>query len=133
MKFRFGMILFWGIVIGGTVLTRPLYAADYRTHWIDDKPKPEYTMWRKAGRGLVNVFLGWTEIAYQPVRMAEEGNRWPVALGGGLVRGVCYTIGRTLTGVYEIISFPVAIPLNYRPIIYPEYVIPPEKKVKLIE
>ncbi len=133
MKSRYFMMALLGIVVGGTLLTPSVHAVDYRTHWIEDQETPEYTMWRKAGRGAANLFLGLSEVAYQPVRMAEEGNRWPIALGGGLVRGVCYAAVRMVTGAYEIVTFPVAIPLGYRPIVYPEYVIPRDKKVKLLE
>ena len=123
-------ILFFSLG-SGLLLTPSAHAVDLRTHWIDKNKPPHYTMWRKAGRGLTNIALGWTEMVYQPVLMAEKGNRWPIALFGGVTQGAFYTVGRALAGVYEVVTFPVAIPLGYQPIIKPEFVMPRDRNVKL--
>lgn len=63
---------------------------------------------KKLGRGLNNVM--------EPLRMGEfqrsieQAYLWDgpdPAVGAGVVRGVSRTIGRTLSGVADIITFPV--------------------------
>lgn len=101
------------------------FSQDFKTPWLEPAPEPAYTKWRKLGRGASNFFLGWTEIAYQPFRMADEGERWPVAAFGGIGRGLFYGIGRMATGLYEVIFFPFENPGgSYRPLIEPETPIP---------
>lgn len=125
------MIACFVFVCAGGLFSAEAGATDYRTHWIDKNEPRHQTMWSKAGRGVSNILLGWTEMAYQPVLMAEEGHRWPVALGGGLVKGIFYGVNRTLAGVYELVTFPVAIPLGYRPIIEPEMPFPIDRDVEI--
>lgn len=115
----------------GTLLLPCAGAADYQTRWLDKTEPQTFTMWDKAGRGVANFFLGWTEMAYQPVLLAQEGQRWPVALGGGLVKGVFYGLNRTITGLYEAATFPFAIPLGYRPIIEPAMPFPQDRHVEI--
>ncbi|MCB9800407.1 MAG: exosortase system-associated protein, TIGR04073 family [Candidatus Omnitrophica bacterium] len=76
-------------------------------------------MWTKAGRGFGNLTTGYYEIVHQTVEMSED-NRWPIALFGGLVKGVAYGTARTLTGAFELVTFPIP---GYEPIMYPEYII----------
>lgn len=102
-------------------------ADDYQTRWINADKNPPNTPWSKAGRGVSNFFLGWTEMAYQPFLMAQDGHRWPVALGGGLVKGFVYGINRMAAGLYETLTFPIEIPKGYRPLIQPEMPFPREK------
>ena len=101
------------------------FCEDFRTPWLEPVAEPAYTPWRKLGRGAGNILLGWTEIAYQPFRMADEGERWPVAAFGGLGRGLFYALGRMGTGLYEVLFFPFENPGGgYRPLIEPETPIP---------
>ncbi len=75
---------------------------------------------RKLQRGFLNIALSPFDIAYQ---FHEERNRqtfppsWFLAMG----RGSCYAIGRALTGVYEMVTFPFPYPANYEPVIQPEF------------
>ena len=83
------------------------------------------TMWSKFGRGVNNVIFGWVELVRQPeVMHREEGERWPIAVAGGLLRGIPYSIARTAVGVYEILTFPIPRPRDFRPIMLPEHVVP---------
>jgi putative exosortase-associated protein (TIGR04073 family) len=80
-------------------------------------------MFHKLGRGISNVLLGWVEI---PKNIAKEWRRTEPFTGTivGSVKGIGWAIARTLSGVYEIISFPFPVPRNYEPIMYPEFVLP---------
>ena len=80
-------------------------------------------MWTKLGRGISNMTTGWMELGYQPSQMAEE-KRWPIALAGGIPKGVFYTYMRTMVGVYETVTFFVPSPKNFQPIMEPEYIVP---------
>lgn len=92
------------------------------TCWTDEMTP--HTLWRKAGRGITNTALGWMELIYQPYYMRAEGNQLPVAIIGGVIKGVFYGVARTLVGVYDTLTFPVPVPEEYKPIMQPEIAIP---------
>ncbi len=75
-------------------------------------------MFAKLGRGLANAVTGWIEIPRQ-MRDESEVSGLGVGLTWGLAEGVGYAIARTIAGVYEIVSFPVPMPEDYRPVIDP--------------
>lgn len=79
--------------------------------------------WTKLGRGLGNITFGWVEIFRQMGEMGKT-ERWPIAVGGGLFKGIFYGIGRTAVGVYETLTFPFPVPEDYRVIMEPDFVIP---------
>lgn len=87
-------------------------------------PETPHTMWRKAGRGITNLGLGWLELVYQPYYLRAEGNQIPVALVGGVIKGLVYGVARTFVGVYDTLTFPFPIPEGYMPVMYPEIAIP---------
>ena len=82
-------------------------------------PETGQLMARKLWRGTINTFTGWVEV---PIQMAEhdKGNGWKGTLTG-LGRGFLFAVGRTTTGIYEMVTFPIPIPEDYRPILYPEH------------
>ena len=57
----------------------------------------------KLKYGLVNTFLGWTELFQEPYEAAQYGENFFVGLGRGLVYGVADTVG----GVLHVVTFPV--------------------------
>ncbi len=85
--------------------------------------RAEEDMWSKLGRGISNIGTGWMEIFNQPTQMAEE-KRWPIALAGGIPKGIFYFYMRTMVGVYETVTFFVPAPANYQPIMEPEFIMP---------
>lgn len=82
-------------------------------------------MWTKLGRGVGNIGTGWVELFNQPAQMAKE-KRWPIALLGGIPKGVFYAYMRTLVGAYETVTFPVknTPAKGYGPILEPEFILP---------
>lgn len=80
-------------------------------------------MTRKFTRGVVNLLTGWIEI---PKSIAEDYRKYDPFTGfvTGTIRGVVWGFGRTVTGAYEILTFPFPIPEDYEPIIEPEFVLP---------
>lgn len=81
------------------------------------------TMWTKLGRGMGNAAFGWLEILHQPINMGKQ-ERWPFAIFGGVPKGIVYAVGRTLVGVYEVVTFPVPLPSGYHAMMEPEFIIP---------
>lgn len=71
----------------------------------------------KLGSALSNIALGWLEV---PRTVLATTNQVNLALGlsGGVVKGILQTMGRTLTGVVDLLSFP----LPTQPIAEPQFV-----------
>ena len=75
---------------------------------------------QKFNRGFSNVVLGWVELPGTIKEEAAASN--PVqGLVVGLIKGSYRTVRRTAVGVYEIITFPAAVPAGYEKIVDPEY------------
>lgn len=81
---------------------------------------------KKLGRGFVNAVTGWLEIPYKIHEQTVEHNIL-VGLTWGVIKGAGYTVARTVTGAYEIATFPFPIPADYEPIMQPEYVFSQEE------
>jgi len=74
----------------------------------------------KFNRGFSNLALGWLEIPGTIVEESRASN--PVqGLVVGLVKGTFRTVRRELVGLYEVITFPAAVPAGYEQIVAPEY------------
>ena len=80
---------------------------------------------RKLGRGLANIGSCWFEVPSQMMDTAEsEGGM--AAWTYGLAKGVWMMGTRVVVGVYEVITFPIPIPKDYKPIIKePEFLFGP--------
>lgn len=78
-------------------------------------------MWTKAGRGLNNIVFSPLEIFYRPYEMRQKGDRWPIALAGGVFKGAGYAVARLGVGVFEVLTFPHPCPGNYETILEPEH------------
>lgn len=74
----------------------------------------------KFNRGFSAVALGFLEIPGTIVEEAKASN--PVqGLVVGLVKGTYRFVRREAVGVYEILTFPAAVPAGYEKIVEPEY------------
>ena len=88
---------------------------------------PKTTPLQKLGRGVVNVVTGVLElpreIYMQTQATIQQGEypfaAFPVGIVKGAVPGVVKALGRTGSGLYDIVSFPVEKPLNYQPLYQP--------------
>ncbi len=78
------------------------------------------TAMRKLQRGFLNMALSPWELAHELTYGKKTDSAVPTWVGG-LGRGSIYTAGRALTGVYELVTFPIPIPRNYEPVIQPEF------------
>ena len=77
---------------------------------------------RKMFRGIANAATGWMEIPKQ-MSLTWQDSGPGVGLSWGLVKGIGYAIARSVGGAYEIVTFPLPIPEDYKPIMEPEYVL----------
>jgi putative exosortase-associated protein (TIGR04073 family) len=60
---------------------------------------------QKLTSGISNMALGWVEIPKNVINTANESNLALAAMGG-VVKGVLHTIGRTLSGAVDLLTFP---------------------------
>lgn len=74
----------------------------------------------KFARGIVNTATGWMELFKQPYRGAQQEGPGGALVGVG--KGIGYTVGRTLSGVYDVVTFPIPVPDNFEPFMKPDYV-----------
>ena len=75
----------------------------------------------KLGRGVANTLTGWVELPKNIYNTSVEDNAF-AGMTLGLAKGAGMTLVRTGAGVYEIATFPFALPEDYKPILEPEYV-----------
>ena len=75
---------------------------------------------RKLQRGFLNVVLSPFELSHE-LSKEVRNDTFPPSWVAGLGRGSIYTVGRALVGVYEIVSFPIPYPANYKPVLQPEF------------
>lgn len=85
-----------------------------------DQPPRGHNPLRKLGRGLANVLFGLVEIPNQWTK-AQSTHGGAAGITYGLPKGVVRFVGRELTGVYEIITFPVPLPKGWKPVMRPEW------------
>ena len=77
---------------------------------------------RKLGRGICNVLFGWLEFPKGIEDVATQNN----VLAGitwGPIYGLEKTVARTLAGAYEVVTFPVPIPKDFKSVIEPEFIL----------
>ena len=76
----------------------------------------------KFVRGIANVVTGGLEI---PRTMGEEWKNSKNAAAGmfcGFFKGIALAVARTGSGIWDVLTFPVATPKDYEPIYTPDYV-----------
>jgi putative exosortase-associated protein (TIGR04073 family) len=76
---------------------------------------------QKAVRGLANAGFGMVTEVPKTVYYdtLEDGPLYGLTVG--VLEGLSWGIARTLTGIYEVVTFPFPVPEGYRPIYRPHY------------
>ena len=85
----------------------------------DDTPKGQNAL-RKLGRGFANIVFGIVEVPNQITKATSE-HGGSAGLTYGVGKGLFRWIGRELTGVYDVVTFPIPFPRGYKPIMKPEF------------
>lgn len=78
---------------------------------------------RKAGRGVTNIFSAPLEIPNQSVDMASDSNKPQEQVAGyfgGLFKGIAFSVGRVVSGAYDIVTCPFSGPST--PTMDPEFI-----------
>jgi len=75
----------------------------------------------KLGRGVANTLTGWVELPKNIYDTSAQDNAF-AGVTVGLAKGLGSAIVRTVSGLYEIVTFPFPLPENYKPVLEPEYV-----------
>lgn len=76
----------------------------------------------KLVRGVGNILSGVLEV---PQTIGEEwksSNNMAVGMFAGLFKGIAQWGARTVSGMWDILTFPVAKPEGYEPLYKPDYV-----------
>ncbi len=76
------------------------------------------TPMHKLQRGFVNIALSPVEVSAELHKEKKVDSAVP-SWGTGILRGSFYAVGRALSGVYDILTFPVPIPQNYESLVEP--------------
>ncbi|MSR77234.1 MAG: exosortase system-associated protein, TIGR04073 family [Candidatus Omnitrophica bacterium] len=114
-KIKISIFLLWGVV---SALSMAYAKYEYKI----DEPMYPYGQYEsdtsaKLVRGITNAFYAWIELLQTPIRMSEGPRNHVVT---GVLLGVPYGIfrfaGRTIVGVYEIVTCFVPQPPIFSPI-----------------
>jgi putative exosortase-associated protein (TIGR04073 family) len=75
----------------------------------------------KLGRGLANVVTSPFEFPKNIVaRYCSENSPYD-AVFLGAPKGIMMTVVRCVTGIYDIVTFPLPAPSGYKPVLEPEF------------
>jgi len=77
---------------------------------------PDATALKKLGRGLANVLTCPYEVVYR-IGEANDEDGVIAAFTWGIINGVFRVGYRAVVGVYEVATFPIPFPADYKPII----------------
>lgn len=80
------------------------------------------TMFTKLGSGLLSIDGSPLETSLRPCRVLVSDKIKPNGLAASVFRGIGFTIGRMLAGVYDVATFPLPIPFGYKSIYQPKTV-----------
>ena len=78
------------------------------------------TRTRKLQRGLLNTAFAPLEIFHQ-LEEVKSQDKWLATWIPAGFWGSVYMVIRAFTGIYEVATFPIPSPPNYRPILKPEF------------
>ena len=76
---------------------------------------------RKLGRGIANVVTCPFEIPVTMINTYCKDKGYVESLFFGLPNGIFNMVVRCAVGAYELVTFPLPFPENYRPMVEPEF------------
>lgn len=76
----------------------------------------------KLGRGVTNFLTCPMEIPTNMGKAVQKHGSFANGAWEGFFSGVFWTLARLMTGIYDIVTFPVPLPWNYEPVLKPPYV-----------
>ena len=98
----------------------------FALEWSKTEETNHHMMWHKFKRGCTNVLTSPAEIPKQIKSevMDTQGHIGikSIAVLGGTAKGLTYTLGRMGSGLWDMVTFNLAVPRNYESIVKPEYI-----------
>ncbi|MEI6297640.1 MAG: exosortase system-associated protein, TIGR04073 family [bacterium] len=91
-------------------------AASLQAAEIENEGTPQ----RKLQRGFLNIALSPLEISNE-LSKEKKNDTFPPSWVAGAGRGAAFMMGRALVGVYELVTFPLPYPANYKAVLSPEF------------
>jgi len=82
------------------------------------KPQTGHDALSKLGRGITNILEGPCEFYVQTTLLPPE-TETIYAVGIGLSKGFGMFLARELSGIYDIVTFPIPLPAGYKPLMEP--------------
>lgn len=76
----------------------------------------------KLARGIANVATGLLEVPQTIGQEWKESNNAAVGIFAGFFKGMVQGVIRTASGLWDVLTFPAAIPKDYEPLYRPDYV-----------
>ncbi len=76
----------------------------------------------KLARGIGNVATGVLEVPQTIGQEWKKSNNAAVGIFCGLFKGIAQAVARTGSGLWDVITFPLALPKDYEPLYHPDYV-----------
>lgn len=76
----------------------------------------------KLARGVGNILTGILEIPQTMGEEWKESNNAAIGCTVGAVKGLVQAAIRIFSGVWDLVTFPAAIPEDYEPLYKPDYV-----------
>jgi len=95
-----------GVVYGGPSHEQSAYGTSTYEQRVPREPTYEEKVRQKLGAGLSNMTLGWLEIPKNTIITTNQTNLLFGAIGGP-VKGALHTVGRSLAGVADLLTFPL--------------------------
>ena len=80
-------------------------------------------MVNKLGRGVMNILFGWMEIPYNIAETWKKTDPFTGFIVGG-IKGIFWGWARTMTGLFDVFTFPFPVPKDYEPLMEPENILP---------
>lgn len=76
------------------------------------------TAFTKLGRGFANILTAPGELYTQPIMMSNDYDA-VTSLIGGFFKGMAMFGLRECVGIYDVLTFPLPFPRDYRPVMEP--------------
>ncbi|HEV8663958.1 MAG TPA: exosortase system-associated protein, TIGR04073 family [Candidatus Methylomirabilis sp.] len=110
------------VLLGGlTLLVSVAVAWGAESAAEEGSPGPNGTAgaWEKVERGVSNLTVGFVIEVPKTVAAESESHGPAFGLTAGLIKGMGLGVGRTLVGVYELLTFPFPNGSDYGPVLEP--------------
>lgn len=110
-------LLFAGLILGLSVA--PTWGVESPAEDASPGPNGAPGAWEKAERGVSNLTVGFLLEVPKTVAAESESHGPAFGLTVGLIKGMGLGVGRTLVGVYELVTFPFPNGSDYGPVLEP--------------